>query len=143
MKDQIELSVVVKASTIELWHALTDTDELDNWWGDGIILEPKVGGRFQEKWEDDEGKSQVASGKVIALKKEKSITFTWTEKMWPKSAVTECTYEISEAGAGKSQLTVRHRGWETLPEALRGQALKDFKTGWSFHLKELKEYLDF
>lgn len=143
MKDQIELSIVVKASVGEVWHALTDKDELDNWWGDGITLEPKKGGRFQEKWEDDQGKAQVASGRVTAITDKKSLTFTWTEKMWPKTAVTECTFEIQEAGPGKAQLTVRHVGWETLPEALRGPVLKDFKTGWNFHLKELKEYLDF
>lgn len=143
MKDQIELSIVVKASGGEVWHALTDRDELDNWWGDGITLEPRLGGRFQEKWEDDQGQLQVASGKVTAIKNKKSITFTWSEKMWPQAAITECTFEIVEVGAGKTQLTVRHGGWETLPQALRAPALKDFKTGWNFHLKELKEYLDF
>lgn len=143
MKEMIELSIKVRANSIELWHALTDKDELENWWGDGVVIEPKMGGRFQEKWEDDEGNKQVASGKVLALKNKKQITFSWVEKSWPKNAVTECTFEINEDGPGKSSLTVRHTGWETLPAALRGQALKDFKTGWSYHLKELKEYLDF
>ncbi len=143
MKEMIELSITVRANSVELWHALTDKDELENWWGDGVVIEPKLGGRFQEKWEDDEGNKQLASGKVLAIKNKKQITFSWTEKSWPKTAFTECTFEVEEAGPGKSTLTVRHGGWEKLPEALRKQALKDFKTGWSYHLKELKEYLDF
>jgi uncharacterized protein YndB with AHSA1/START domain len=143
LSNLIELSITVKAGTVEVWHALTDPDELENWWGESVTLQPKVGGAFKEKWEDDEGNKQLASGKVIAMKNKKSITFTWAEKDWPKGAVTECTFEISEAGPGKSTLTVRHSGWETLPESRRAKTLKDFKTGWSFHLKELKEYLDF
>lgn len=143
MKEQIELSITVRAEAGEVWHALTDSDELENWWGEGIKLEPKVGGPFREKWEDDEGQPQLASGKVLEVKKLKLIRFSWTEKSWPKNAITECTYEISEAGPGKSTLTVRHTGWETLPAAIRDKTLKDFKTGWTYHLKELKEYLDF
>lgn len=143
MKEQIELKITVRAGTGEVWHALTDSDELENWWGDGIKIEPKVGGQFREKWEDDEGQSQVASGKVLELKNKKLIRFTWTEKNWPKGAMTECVFEITEAGPGKSTLIVRHSGWETLPTSLRVKTLKDFKTGWTYHLKELKEYLDF
>jgi uncharacterized protein YndB with AHSA1/START domain len=143
LSNLIELKITVKASTGEVWHALTDKDELENWWGEGVTLEPKVGGQFKEKWEDDDGNKQLASGKVISVKNKKQITFSWVEKEWPKGAVTECTFEIAEAGPGKSLLMVRHAGWETLPEARRAKILKDFKTGWDFHLKELKEYLDF
>lgn len=143
MKDQIELNITVRASTEEVWHALTDADELENWWGEGVKLEPKVGGQFREKWEDDEGQVQVASGKVLEIKSKKWIRFTWVEKSWPKGAITECAYEIAAAGPDKSTLTVRHTGWETLPESLLAKTVKDFKTGWTYHLKELKEYLDF
>lgn len=138
----IEQSIVVKASHLELWHALTDADELENWWGDGVVIEAKVGGKFCEKWQDDEGNNQVASGKVLSVKDKKEIKFTWQEKNWPKAAVTECSFLIQEQAANKCMLTVRHTGWETLPEALREQCLKDFKIGWSYHLKELKSYLD-
>lgn len=141
MKDIIELSINLKASIGWIWNALTDRGELENWWSEDVVLEPKVGGNFREPWENDEGKSQLASGKVLEMKKEKFIAFTWKEKDWPKEAITKCSFSISDDGKMRT-LTVRHEGWESLPEATRSQLLKDFKIGWNYHLKELKSYLD-
>jgi len=39
-------------------------------------------------------------------------------------------------------IKIKHEGWETLPEKEQAQTIKDFKTGWGYHLKELKAYLD-
>lgn len=141
MKDIIEQSISVNVNTIVLWHALTDTDELENWWGDSVKIESKVGGKFQEKWEDDDGKAQMATGQVLKLKKNQEIVFSWKERSWPKEANTECSFFI-EGKDEKSTLTVRHTGWETLPEDIRSSIMKDFKVGWTYHLKELKSYLD-
>lgn len=141
MKEVIEQTITVKATSGEVWHSLTDRDELENWWGDGVTIEPRVGGQFRERWEDDEGKAQLASGKVTFVKEKKQITFTWREKDWPKEAITECTFLIEDQGA-KCTLTLKHQGWESLPEKNREKLMKDFKVGWTYHLKELKSYLD-
>lgn len=141
MSEVIELSVKLKASKGWIWNALTDRGELENWWSEDVILEPKVGGNFKEPWEDDEGQRQLASGKVTALKKEKLITFTWKEKSWPTKAQTLCTFTIEDSGSERI-LSLRHEGWETLPEDQRKKIMKDFKVGWTYHLKELKSYLD-
>lgn len=140
----IELTLSVKASLGEVWHSLTDPDELENWWGDGVIIEPKVGGKFQERWEDDDGKIKMASGKIIAAQIKKHISFTWREKDWPKEALTECSFwlEPEDPKNTKTFLKMKHTGWESLPAANRAQLVKDFKVGWNYHLKELKSYLD-
>lgn len=141
MKEVIELSITLKASTGWIWNALTDRGELENWWSEDVILEPKKGGNFREPWANDEGKAQLASGKVIELKKEQFITFTWKEKDWPKESLTKCSFIIEDNGKNRT-LTVRHDGWDSLPETKRSQLIKDFKIGWNYHLKELRSYLD-
>lgn len=140
----IESTITVKASLGELWNALTDRDELENWWGEDVVLEPRIGGKFQERWEDDQRNQQVALGQVKLVKKQEQISFTWREKDWAPNAVTTCTFILKSIGLRKDQssLTMRHSGWETLPESQRKQILKDFKVGWTYHLKELKSYLD-
>lgn len=141
MQEIIELSISVKASAAEIWRALTDSDELENWWSDDMSLEPKVGGKFSEPWEDDKRNKHLASGKVLGVKNQKEITFTWTEQEWPKEAKTECTIKIDDKGQGRV-ITIKHSGWETLPADMQKQQIKDFKVGWNYHLKELKAYLD-
>lgn len=142
MKEMIELSISVKANVGEVWHALTDRDELENWWSEDVVIEPKVGGKFIEKWQDDEGTRQLASGRVLISKPKKQIAFTWREKDWPQSSVTECSFTIEPQGPTKSLLKLTHSGWETLPPERRTVLLKEFKVGWTYHLKELKSYLD-
>lgn len=142
MKLVIEQSVTIYASAGWLWNALTDASELENWWGEDIVLQAKVGGQFREPWEDDDGNDCLASGKVLSVKKEKQITFSWKEKGWPPKSITECSFEIEDKGKS-CVLKVTHSGWETLPEKLQKPLMKDFKVGWGYHLKELKEYLEY
>jgi Uncharacterized conserved protein len=140
--DIIKEQFVTKATVGEIWHALTDRDELENWWSEGVVLEPKVGGKFCEPWEDDEGKKKMATGKVKAVKKEKEIVFTWLEKDWPQGATTDVTFTIEDQGKLRS-LSLQHVGWESLPAGKQKAIFKDFQLGWKYHMQELKEYLDF
>lgn len=137
----VELSITVKGSVDEIWRALTDSDELENWWGDDVKIEPRVGGKFNEPWEDDDRNKRLASGKVLAVKNKKEITFTWQEEDWAKEARTECTISIEDKGKFR-EVSVLHKGWETLPPEKQKQTIKDFKIGWNYHLKELQAYLD-
>jgi len=141
MNEIIELSIAVKATPNEIWRALTDTDELENWWGDDVVLQPQKGGKFSEPWEDDKRNKNLASGTVLAVKDKKEITFTWKEQTWAKEANTKCTISIEDKGMVR-MIKIKHEGWETLPEKEQAQTIKDFKTGWGYHLKELKAYLD-
>lgn len=141
MKNLIELSITVRATAAEVWGALTDSDELENWWSEDVKLEARVGGQFREIWEDDEGKAQLASGKVIAVKPKQEITFSWREKDWPKDITTLCTFLIQD-DKNQRTITVRHSGWENLPEKKQAKLVEDFSLGWKYHLKELKAYLD-
>ncbi|MNL14416.1 hypothetical protein D3C87_1353530 [compost metagenome] len=141
MSDTIELSVIIRATAPEIWRALTDRDDLEEWWSEGVTLEPKVGGKFREDWEDDEGKPQLATGKVLAVKPNKEIRFTWNEKNWAKDAFTECLISIEDSKTIRT-LTLKHSGWEIFPEGKRAKLMKDFQVGWDYHLKELKSFLD-
>jgi len=141
MKDLIEQNIRIKASAAWIWNALTDPSEIENWWSDEVVLEARVGGNFREVWEDDDGNEQLASGKVLKLKNNEFITFSWRERDWPKEANTQCTLTIQDQGSHRT-LSLVHEGWETLPEAKRSQTIKDFKLGWNYHLKELQSYLD-
>lgn len=139
--DDIELSVKIYATAAEIWSALTDQDELEEWWSEGVTLEPKVGGKFREAWKDDKGTAQLASGKVLAVKPKNEIRFSWREKDWLNDIYTECSIQIEDEKKHRV-LTVVHTGWNKLPEGKRTKLINDFKVGWGYHLQELKSYLD-
>jgi uncharacterized protein YndB with AHSA1/START domain len=141
MKEIIEQTVILRATAPEIWRALTDADDLEEWWSEGVTLEPRVGGKFCEIWEDDDGKPQLATGKVLVAKPNKEIQFTWNEKNWAKGDFTHCSILIEDNKSVRT-LTVKHTGWDIFPEVKRAKLLKDFEVGWDYHLKELKSFLD-
>lgn len=141
MSLSVTQKISIRSCSAWIWSALTEHSELENWWGEDVVLESKIGGAFKEIWENDAGEEQLATGKVLALRKEQFISFTWQERIWPANALTECTIRIDDRGAERI-VTVEHRGWETLPEKLQKKSMKDFEIGWSYHLQELKSYLD-
>lgn len=121
-----------------VWSALTEHKELSIWWNKGVQLEPFVGGKFYEPW----GEGQLATGKVLKLKKLNSITFTWQEKNWKTFEHTQCTFTLKKL-EGATILEVRHSGWETFKNAQkRARIVKAFSQGWDSLLPKLKKYIE-
>ena len=140
--DTVQVAIKIYATPAEVWGALTDSDELENWWSEDVTLEPKKGGKFREVWLDDAGGKQLASGEVISVKPKQEITFTWKEKNWDKNQQTQCSITIAEDGK-HAVVTVTHEGWNTFAdEKKKKKTMADFSVGWKYHLQELKQYLE-
>lgn len=141
MGEVIQQSITLHAAPEKIWRALTSKRDLSEWWSEGVVIEPEIGGLFKEPWVDSEGIPQMATGKVLEARKDEELKFTWHEKDWPVEWETECSIKIEDQG-DERVLTVTHEGWEHLPEDKRDNYIKDFEVGWQLHLKELKSYVD-
>lgn len=137
----IHKKLKIKAPVGWVWNALTDKSEIENWWSEYVELQPKKGGLFKESWLDDKGNKQLATGKVLSVKKLDHITFTWVEKTWPKTAQTVCHLQFTTQD-NFCTLELTHEGWESLPKELQKPTMKDFEVGWKYHFEELKSYLE-
>ncbi len=130
--------LILSASKGKVWSTLTEHKELSRWWNKGVRLEPFVGGQFYEPW----GEGQLATGKVLKLKKMDSITFTWQEKSWKAYENTQCTFNLKKL-SGTTLLEVKHSGWETFKDVKkRARLVKGFKKGWGALLPKLKKYIE-
>ena len=86
---------------------------------DKIFLEPKVGGRFYERFSDGE---EFEVGRVIACEPPTRIIFTWKDPNW--KAPTEVEVRFSPAGNG-TRVDIEHRGFDAAgvqPEEAAGWA---------------------
>lgn len=131
----------IKATPCQIWEALTTKRLLAKWWGKGIELQPKSGGRFHEPWKDDHGGEQLASGTVLSAEKAKEIKFTWREKFWPEERQTVCLFRIENAGP-KTALVLEHSGWECFPPGEAEKMAGAFEAGWNDHFTSLKAFLE-
>ncbi|KYG69455.1 SRPBCC domain-containing protein [Bdellovibrio bacteriovorus] len=141
MVTKIEKTISLKAPREDIWRALTKKNELSQWWNEGVILQPDIGGIFQEPWIDSEGQKHLASGRVVYSRENHDIVFTWHEHEWRPEWETECMLKIEDKGEERT-VTLQHYGWEHFPDAQRESLQKEFDVVWDIHLKDLKKYIE-
>lgn len=135
------------------------TAEIDRWWrrglkyrhaaGRGFIhLEP-VGGRLFEQFDppaDGSPARVVECGRVLAWEPPARLVFSWRNATFSETESTEVEVTFVATASGGTQVTVRHRGWETLPPdhpARHGQEDRAFARSlglwWGDQLSSLRE----
>jgi uncharacterized protein YndB with AHSA1/START domain len=135
------------------------TAEIDRWWrrgleyrhaaGRGFIhLEPHVGGRLFEQHDAPDGGAPrvIECGRVLAWEPPARLVFTWRNATFSATESTEVEVTFVATANGGTQVTVRHRGWETLrPDhpARHGQDDRAFARAlglwWGGQLSSLRE----
>src|SRR5438046_4211003 len=109
---QVEREIEFPVPPDELWSALTDPDQLEEWYANDVELDPREGGAGVFRWDDGEERRATV---VVAEPGERLVLD------WDDDGETEFTLEEIEDG---TLLHVR----ETTPEfstalELRAQAL--------------------
>jgi uncharacterized protein YndB with AHSA1/START domain len=110
------------------------TTRMGEWWpldsasygGDraqDIFLEPRVGGRFFERFTDGD---ELQVGTVIACEAPRRITFTWETADWEGITEVEVTFTPQREG---TRVDLSHRGFERLGPLGPDVAAK-FRGGW-------------
>ena len=113
--DRIERSVTVDASPERVWEAITNADEVKQWFGDIIeIVEPPT--RFVYRWGPGVGESAE------------------------EGPSTRVEFTLAPSGGG-TEITVVETGFAALPESFYESALTQSTSGWKAELKDLVEFL--
>jgi uncharacterized protein YndB with AHSA1/START domain len=89
-----------------------------------VIIEPRVGGRFYERYRD---LAEFTIGQVLAWEPPERIAFTWQSPSWP--APTRVSVQFIAEEPAITRVDVEHSGWELLGAA--GQVQRDgYANGW-------------
>lgn len=137
----VELSVVVKAPLEEAFELFTS--RMGEWWpldvasygGDRarqIFLEPRVGGRFFERFTDGD---ELQVGSVIACQPPRLISFTWVTADWLGETVVDVRFSPEAAG---TRVDLSHHGFERIGPVGPDVAAK-FRNGWPRVLRAFTE----
>lgn len=73
MPERIEREMGLDASPAEVWHALTDSSQLSEWFGAEVEIEPRRGGRVRVRFTDGRERGAV----VEALDRERLLILRW------------------------------------------------------------------
>jgi uncharacterized protein YndB with AHSA1/START domain len=77
MSEQVEVTreVELDAPREEVWEALTDADELAEWFANDVELDPEPGGEGVFRWDDGDERHAVVE-EVVPLER---FAFTWED----------------------------------------------------------------
>ena len=137
---EIKKSIVIDASPEVVFNAITNPEELTQWFPDQAILEPKVGGKIKfsfYKEEDREHRSFdfFPEGTIIEFIPNKRISYTWQEPNTPDFPRTVVTWELEKIEDDKTRVKLLHTGFE-------GGKLFKHDEGWSHFLNQLRKYCE-
>ena len=121
-----------------VWTALTDVNEMRQWYFDLKDFMPEVDFEF-EFVVQHEGKTYHHLCKVTEVIPEKKIAYTWRYKGEPGDSLV--TFELFSE-CNKTRLKLTHTGIETFPKT-PAYARKNFEAGWTVIIgSELKQFLE-
>lgn len=123
----------------KVWKALTDKDEMKQWYFDLAEFKPEPGFAFQFMAGDDD-KKYLHLCKVTEVIPGKKIAYTWQYEEIKGN--TEVCFELFAEG-DKTKLTLTHAGLDSFKTDDPNFAKESFQGGWTYFVtKALREYLE-
>jgi uncharacterized protein YndB with AHSA1/START domain len=136
--DAVVVERSLNASVANVWRALTDVDQMREWYFDLKAFKPEIGFEFEFVVEH-EGNRYHHLCRVTDVIPEKKIAYTWRYKGEPGDSLV--TFELSPEGE-KTRLKLTHTGIETFPKT-PSYARKNFEAGWTAIVgSELKRFVE-
>ena len=136
--DAVVVERTFNAPVAKVWKALTDVDQMREWYFDLKEFNPTVGFEFEFVVEH-EGNRYHHLCRVTEVIPEKKIAYTWRYKDQPGDSLV--TLELFAEG-DKTRLKLTHSGIETFPKT-PAYARKNFENGWTQIIgTELKQFIE-
>lgn len=135
---EIKKTILIDASPEVVFRAITDPNELTNWFPDQAILEPKVGGKVKFRFYKTDSKYRpmdyFPEGTVIEFIPNERISYTWHEPNIADFPNTVVTWELEKIENDKTRLKLSHTGFKA------GGLAKKHNEGWPHFLNDLAMY---
>ena len=140
MSEPFVIERTYNAPISTVWKAITDKNDMKQWYFDLAEFKPEVGFEFQFTGGPSPEKQYVHLCTITEVIPGRKLTHSWRYEGYEgKSFVT---FELFDEG-GKTRLTLTHAGLETFPKENPDLAKHNFVAGWTDLIgTSLQEYLE-
>jgi uncharacterized protein YndB with AHSA1/START domain len=118
---------IFNAPIAKVWEALTDKDQMKQWYFDLPEFKPEVGFEFQFTGGTEVNK-YLHLCKVTDVIVGKKIAYSWRYDGYEGNSVV--SFELFEEG-DKTRLQLTHEGLETFPAGNTDMRRENFAAGWT------------
>lgn len=127
------------AAPQNVWKAITDKDQMKQWYFDIAEFEPVVGFEFTF-YGENEGRKFTHLCKITEVIPDKKLSYSWGYEGYEGNSLV--TFELFDEG-DKTRLRLTHEGLETFPQNNKDFAKENFAGGWTYIVgKSLKEFVE-
>jgi uncharacterized protein YndB with AHSA1/START domain len=135
--------IEIKAPAAKVFAALTEPNQLVQWWGSGdtyrctkMEADVRVGGRWRTVGEGSDGSPFAVEGEYLVVEPPHTLEFTWryAPGPWQDEGDTIVRYDLEERD-GTTLVRVTHSGFSN------NEARDDHDLGWGTVLGWLRDFL--
>ena len=138
LADALVLERTFNAPVARVWKALTDVDQMREWYFDLKEFKPEVGFEFGFVIEH-EGNTYDHRCRITEVIPQKKIAYTWRYHGHEGDSLV--TFELFPKG-DKTSLKLTHAGLDTFPKTA-AFARENFEKGWTQIIgSELKQFVE-
>jgi uncharacterized protein YndB with AHSA1/START domain len=140
MKDSMIIKeVVLNAPVSKVWMALTNKNEMKQWYFDLEEFKPEPGYNFQF-WGGTETRIYLHLCQVKSSIPNQSLSYSWKYENIPGE--TLLTFDLFEE-EDKTRLRLTHNGLDSFPSDNPDLSSENFDAGWEYIINmSLKNYLE-
>jgi uncharacterized protein YndB with AHSA1/START domain len=142
-EDAVIGDVEIAASPEAVFAAITDSEQLKQWWGDGQNYkvdrwdgDVRVGGRYRSIGIGRSGDPFEVSGEYLTVEPPRLLVYTW-EASWTAAVPASVVRWELNPSAGGTHLRVTHSGFSQHP-----QMIQMYSNGWPGVLGWLKGFAE-
>lgn len=119
---------LINAGPETIWKALTDKDQMKQWYFDLDAFEAKPGFEFSFIGRGKDGtKEFIHLCRVMEVEVNKKLSYTWRYKDFQGDSLV--SFELFPEGE-RTRVKLTHQGLDTFP-AMEDFAAENFKEGWT------------
>ena len=131
--------VLLKTPALKVWKAITEKEQMKEWYFDLKEFKPEVGFEFQfEGGPDDRIYLHIC--KITEVVPVKRLSYSWRYNGYPGDSLV--TFELFEDGT-KTRLKLTHKNLESFGTENPDFAKENFVEGWNMIIgKNIKEFVE-
>jgi len=131
---------IFNAPADRVWKAITDKEQMNEWYFKLSEFRPEVGFQFQFEGTGNDGTRYVHHCKITEVIPGKKLTYSWSYE--GLQGMSYVSFELFEEG-NKTRLKLTHEGLETFPQGNPDFAKESFTAGWKHIIgTSLPEFLE-
>lgn len=129
------------APVSKVWQALTEKEQMKQWYFDIALFRAEEGFEFEFYGEGKEGEQYLHLCKITEVIKEKKLAYSWRYSGY--DGISYVSFELFPEG-GQTRLKLTHSGLETFPATPSNAfARENFTEGWTFLIgKGLMDFVE-